>query len=168
MPWTAADAPWTVVMHGMFIDDRRAADLVAVHAGTRVAVRGVDHHVDLACLDQLDDGALTLRQLLAGLLVHLLAGDAVPAQHRPRCPRWPGSRKPRSASRLTGKISDRLSLLATETNTDRDVGSEPYAAVWLFANAVPKSASMPITSPVDFISGLSRVSTPVPSARGSG
>ncbi len=54
---------------------------------------------------------------------------------------------------MTGKISERLSLLATETNTEPLVGSEPYAAVWLLANAVPKSASMPMTSPVDFISG---------------
>lgn len=35
------------------------------------------------------------------------------------------TRKPRSASRLTGKISDRLSLLATETNTEPEVGSDP-------------------------------------------
>ena len=34
-------------------------------------------------------------------------------------------RKPRSASRFTGKTMDRLSALATETNTVPLVGSEP-------------------------------------------
>ncbi len=42
-------------------------------------------------------------------------------------------------------------------------GSEPNAAVCALANAVPKSASRPITSPVDFISGPSTVSTCAPS-----
>ena len=32
-------------------------------------------------------------------------------------------------------------------------GSEFAAAIWLFANAMPKFLSNPITSPVDFISG---------------
>ena len=53
----------------------------------------------------------------------------------------------------------RLSRLAIETNTLPLVGSEPNAAAWALANAVPKSASKPITSPVDFISGPSTVST---------
>ena len=43
------------------------------------------------------------------------------------------------------------------------MGSGPYAAAWLLANAVPKSASKPMTSPVDFISGPSTVSTFCPS-----
>ena len=54
-----------------------------------------------------------------------------------------------------------MSRLATDTNTRPLVGSAPYAASCDFANAVPKPASMPITSPVDFISGPSTVSTPV-------
>ena len=49
------------------------------------------------------------------------------------------------------------------TNTVPLVGSDPNAAVWALANAVPKSASKPITSPVDFISGPSTVSTCAPS-----
>ncbi len=71
--------------------------------------------------------------------------------------------KPRSASRFTGNTSDRLSRLATDTNTVPCVGSEPYAPAWDFANATPKDRSTPITSPVDFISGPSRESTPWPS-----
>ena len=72
---------------------------------------------------------------------------------------------PRSASRFTGNTIDRLSALATETNTVPEVGSEPYDAVCDFANAGPKAASMPITSPVDRISGPSSESTPLPSGR---
>ena len=68
-----------------------------------------------------------------------------------------------SASTLIGKIIDRLSRLAMLTNTLPLVGSEPNAAVCALANAVPKSASKPITSPVDFISGPSTVSTCAPS-----
>ena len=70
--------------------------------------------------------------------------------------------KPRSASRLIGKIMPRLSRLATETKILPLVGSEPYAAAWDLAKACPKAMSMPMTSPVDFISGPSRVSTPLP------
>ena len=73
------------------------------------------------------------------------------------------SSKPRSASRLTGKMTKRLSRLATETNTVPRLGSGPKAATWLLAKAVPKPMSMPITSPVDFISGPRMVSTEVPS-----
>ncbi len=58
----------------------------------------------------------------------------------------------------------RLSRLATETKTRPASGSEPYAAVWDLANALPKSLSKPITSPVDFISGPRTVSTLAPSA----
>ena len=39
----------------------------------------------------------------------------------------------------------------------------PYAASWLFANAVGKSRSMPMTSPVERISGPSTESTMSPS-----
>ena len=70
--------------------------------------------------------------------------------------------KPRSARRFTGKIIPRLSRFATETKTLPAVGSEPYAAACDLANARPNPASMPITSPVDFISGPSSESSPLP------
>ena len=76
--------------------------------------------------------------------------------------------KPRSASRLTGKITNRLSRLATEMNTVPLVGSGPKPATWLLAKAVPKPMSSPITSPVDFISGPRMVSTETPPRCGSG
>ncbi len=72
--------------------------------------------------------------------------------------------KPRSASTLTGKIIERLSRLAIDTKTRPVVGSGPNAAACDLLNAVPKSRSRPITSPVDFISGPSTVSTCWPSA----
>ena len=39
-------------------------------------------------------------------------------------------------------------------------GSRQLAAIWLLANAAAKSVSIPITSPVDRISGPSTMSTP--------
>ena len=56
----------------------------------------------------------------------------------------------------------RLSRSATETNTVPDSGMPPYAASWLFANARGKSRSMPMTSPVERISGPSTESTRLP------
>jgi hypothetical protein len=55
-----------------------------------------------------------------------------------------------------------LSRSATDTNTRPPTGSDPYAAACDFANAGPNAASMPMTSPVDFISGPSSGSTPCP------
>ena len=76
--------------------------------------------------------------------------------------------KPRSTSRLTGNTIDRLSRLATETNTDPFVGStiDPVPACD-FANAAPNPTSMPMTSPVERISGPSRESTPGKRSKGS-
>ena len=71
--------------------------------------------------------------------------------------------KPRSASALIGKIIERLSRLAMLTNTPPLVGSGPNAAACDLENARPKSRASPITSPVDFISGPSTVSTCAPS-----
>ena len=156
MPCTAAASSWTVVMIGRSIAMAAGADLVAVGAGA-AAGRRVDHHVDLAGEDPLDD-----RRLAVGP-----AAGAVLADHgrprrrcgaaRRRCPSVARISKPRSASRLTGKIMARLSRLATETKTAPLVGSPPYAADCDLANAVPKSASMPITSPVERISGPEHV-----------
>ncbi len=60
-------------------------------------------------------------------------------------------------------MTARLSLSATEMNTVPVSGMPPYAASWLFANAVGKSRSIPITSPVERISGPSTESTIRPS-----
>ena len=58
----------------------------------------------------------------------------------------------------------RLSLFAIDTKTRPVTGSDPYTASCDLAYAVPNIASMPITSPVERISGPSTVSTPAPVA----
>ena len=73
-------------------------------------------------------------------------------------------RKPRSDSRFIGKIAARLSRLAMLTKTVPFTGRDPYAAACDLANAAPNVSSIPITSPVDFISGPSSESTCAPSA----
>ena len=70
---------------------------------------------------------------------------------------------PRSARRFTGKIIARLSRLATDTKIRPSRGRPDPAASMPLANAVPKSSSMPMTSPVERISGPSRLSTTCPS-----
>ena len=60
-------------------------------------------------------------------------------------------------------MTERLSRLATETKILPSVGSALFAAAWLLAKAVSKCLSMPMTSPVERISGPSRESTTLPS-----
>ena len=74
------------------------------------------------------------------------------------------SSKPRSASTLMGKTIARLSRLATETKIRPEVGSPHRAPIWVLANAGPKVSAMPMTSPVERISGPSTESTTRPSA----
>src|SRR4030088_3392983 len=54
---------------------RRGANLVPVHPRTGVAVRGVDNHMDLPCVDQVNDVVRSFE-----VLAHDSAGDAVAAQ----------------------------------------------------------------------------------------
>ena len=54
----------------------------------------------------------------------------------------------------------RLSRFATDTNAVPEVGRPAPLATSALASAAPGSASIPITSPVDFISGPRIVSTP--------
>src|SRR5690606_12857596 len=61
--------------------DRRAADLVTVHARTGVAPGGVDDHVHVAGADAVDDVERAFRLVLTGDLVDLLARNTVAAQH---------------------------------------------------------------------------------------
>ena len=68
--------------------------------------------------------------------------------------------KPISTSRLASVITSRLSRFFTETKTLPEVGSAESAAICDLRYALRKSRSMPITSPVDFISGPSTMSTP--------
>ena len=78
----------------------------------------------------------------------------------PAVPLVATKRKPRSASRFAGKTIARLSRFATDTNTVPLVGRPAPVETSAFASAIPGSRSIPMTSPVDFISGPSTVSTP--------
>jgi len=53
-----------------------------------------------------------------------------------------------------------LSRVATDTNTSPSDGRNALAAICALANAIGRLSSMPITSPVDFISGPRMMSTP--------
>src|SRR6476620_3896611 len=53
---------------------RGGADLVTVHPGARVAVRGVDDHIDLPRVDQVNDIVRSFE-----VLAHDDAGDAIAA-----------------------------------------------------------------------------------------
>ena len=60
-----------------------------------------------------------------------------------------------------------LSPSRTETNTVPLRGRREPPPIWLLAKATSNERSIPITSPVDFISGPSTVSTPGKRANGN-
>ena len=64
-------------------------------------------------------------------------------------------------------MPDGLSRSASEKNTVPERGRRLPAAVWLLANASPNERSMPMTSPVERISGPSTVSTSGKRSNGS-
>ena len=68
--------------------------------------------------------------------------------------------KPRSMSSLAISIDSGLSRSLTEKKTLPSVGSGLKAEIWALAYAMPRSSSMPMTSPVDFISGPRTMSIP--------
>ena len=70
------------------------------------------------------------------------------------------SEKPISARRLASVITTRLSRFFTEMKTLPEVGSVDPAAICDLRYALRKSRSIPMTSPVDFISGPRTASTP--------
>ena len=75
--------------------------------------------------------------------------------------------KPSEANSRTASRTRILSSSRTETNTVPSRGKLVPPPIWLLAKAISKDASMPITSPVDFISGPSTVSTPGKRANGN-
>ena len=79
-------------------------------------------------------------------------------------PRW-RSRARRRRAPPRGPAG--LSRSASERKTVPASGSRVPAAIWLLAKARPKVLSTPITSPVERISGPSRVSTPGKRSKGS-
>ena len=128
MPCTAAASCCTVVMIGLSIARGRRADRVAVGPRRRAGPHGrVDDHVDLAVEDQSTIERRPRRRASA-VLAHHLGLDRRCGAARLPCPRSRAIAKPRSTSRLTGKIMARLSRLATDTKTVPWCGSPPIAA----------------------------------------
>ena len=74
----------------------------------------------------------------------------------------PSSTSSRTAGRMTG-----LSLSLTETNSVPPSGRTVPAPSCDLTKAVGKSRSIPMTSPVDFISGVSTGSDPGKRANGN-
>ena len=75
--------------------------------------------------------------------------------------------KPRSCSWVAIPVAAGLSPSATVRNTVPWLGSRAPAAAWALANAVGKSGAIPITSPVERISGPSSESEPAKRSNGS-
>src|SRR5437870_1891617 len=75
-------------------------------------------------------------------------------------PRVARSENPCAASRRATGTAAAFSVSGTEMNALPARGRKVPAAICALANAAPKLPSIPITSPVDFISGPSTVSTP--------
>ena len=82
-------------------------------------------------------------------------------------PRVAMIRKPRSCSIVAIPTAAALSPSDTVRNTVPDSGSSAPAAAWALANAVGKSEAIPITSPVERISGPSSESAPAKRLNGS-
>src|SRR5919202_2062607 len=68
------------------------------------------------------------------------------------------SSKPRSWSEAASWVAAGLSPSVTEMNTVPEAGSSAPAAPWALPKAAGESAAIPMTSPVDLISGPSRAS----------
>jgi hypothetical protein len=71
--------------------------------------------------------------------------------------------KPMRARRRMGSMMVCLSSSRTETKMPPlagSVGKRDAAAIWLLAKAISKERSIPMTSPVERISGPSTTSTP--------
>jgi hypothetical protein len=75
--------------------------------------------------------------------------------------------KPADESCFTASRMRALSVSRTETNTVPLAGTRVPPPSWLLAKATANEPSMPMISPVDFISGPSTVSTPGKRANGN-
>ena len=81
-------------------------------------------------------------------------------------PRVASTSKPRSTSPLATATAFALSLFCTEMKAVPRMGRRVPAPIWLLPKAAAKLVSIPITSPVERISGPSSVSTPANLAKG--
>ena len=136
------------------------ADVRAVGPGA-AAPRAVDDEVDLAGRDELD-GVDAARRLAVPR--RTLATRVRPGRRWPRGVGGAGGGDDREAEldEAAGRASRPAGLVAVGEREEHACplsGSRSPAAIWLLANARPKVRSMPMTSPVERISGPSRVST---------
>ena len=91
----------------------------------------------------------------------LIVSAGSPAARRwAAVPRVATSVKPQAASRRATATTASFATSGTERKALPAVGRSVPAPTCALAKAAPKLPSMPITSPVDFISGPSTVSTP--------
>ena len=144
MPCTAAASPCSCHA-GNVPQHRRGTDLVTVE--TRAAVRAqsvgrVEDQVDFPVQNGLHHGLLAVGSGPLAVLADRPDLDAVPPQHG-SCAGRGQDLEPQIGQPLDGKITKRLSRLATETKTVPLVGSGPKPATWLLAKAVPKPMSSP-------------------------
>ncbi len=104
--------------------------------------------VDLAVVDQLDDGPLAVRSCALGLLCGRPVALMPLRLSTSAVPEVASSSKPCATSSRAGKIIERLSRLATE-DEGAALGQWTVGARLGLAYAVPKMESMPMTSPVE-------------------
>ena len=113
------------------------------------ALGGVENELDLAVLDGIDDMGPALEALLI-----CVGGDAVLDQEALR----PGGGDDLEAELASGvftaaRMRASLSASRTDTNTVPVRGSREPPPSWLLAKAISNERSIPMTSPVDRISG---------------
>ena len=145
---------------GHLLHQRGAAQRLGVR-DRLLAVGGVEDDLHLAVAD----GVLDVRAAFQHL-VDLLRPRRRFRRGSAAVPPVASTLKPRPASRLTAGRTPALSSSRTETNSVPERGRSTPAPSWLLAKASAKSRSRPMTSPVDFISGPSRMSTPGKRAKG--
>ena len=122
---------------------------------------GIENELHLAVFDGIDNMRAAFE-----LLVDPRRFDAVCAEVA-LCSRRCDDLESKLASSFTAASTRGLSASRTETKTVPARGSRAPPPIWLFAKAASKERSMPITSPVERISGPSTVSTPGKRANGN-
>ena len=146
-------APATVVVVGEVMHQRGSADGLGFRNAAGFPDGGIDDQLDVPVFDMVHHVGPSLPDLVdrlvrkAGLL------------KKPEVPRVARILKPILYSFSAMEATNFLSRSRTLMKTAPSRGRFCPAASWDLAKAMPKSRSMPITSPVDFISGPSRVST---------
>jgi len=136
------------------VANRRAADRFFVVE--RFATEGrVDHQIDLTCFYQVND----VRPPFV-YFEHRLRPRSRRLPAPPLFLAWPASENPVTTAPFQGPPRCFLSRSFTLRKTVPCRGKRCPAASWAFANASPYEVEIPMTSPVERISGPRIVSTP--------